>query len=63
MSNPHPAIAQIERYQFQPVEGEPLGKIIGTRYPADVEAALMAMPDKQAFIRQAVAEKLARDGR
>ena len=60
MSNPSPAIAQIERYQFQAIEGEPLGKIIGTRYPKSIEAKLMALPDKQAFIRQAVAAALAK---
>jgi hypothetical protein len=35
-----------------------MGRIINTRYPPPIEAELDKMPDKQAFIREAVATKL-----
>jgi hypothetical protein len=58
--NPNPNRSGLKN--FQPQGDYALGRSINTRYPLDVEAALDAMPDKQAFIRAAVAEKLLREG-
>ena len=35
---------------------------IGSRYPANVAAALKALPNTQDFIRQAILEKMEREG-
>lgn len=35
---------------------------IGSRYPANVAAALRALPNTQDFIREAILEKLEREG-
>ncbi|MEA5464512.1 hypothetical protein [Leptothoe sp. PORK10 BA2] len=61
MANPNPKIDQLQSFQYQRMNEEPLGKVIGTRYPVSVELALSQLPDgidKQGFIRAAVMEKL-----
>lgn len=35
---------------------------IGSRYPANVAAALKALPNTQDFIREAILEKMEREG-
>lgn len=47
-------------------QGKGVGKAnsvsIGSRYPANVAAALKALPNTQDFIRQAILEKMEREG-
>ena len=65
MANPNPKTDQIQSFQYQRMNEEPLGKVIGTRYPVSVEAALSRLPngiDRQGFIRAAVMEKLQNEG-
>jgi hypothetical protein len=60
VANPNPKTEQIKPHQIQPAEVE-LGKVIGTRYPVTVQAELDRLPEKQAFIRQAVEKNLKAD--
>lgn len=49
--------------QFKPKNGEALGKVIGVRYPLAIDSLLQAMKNQKTdFIRQAVIEKLQREG-
>jgi hypothetical protein len=62
MANPNPKTEQIQGFQYIPIGDRPMGKVIGTRYPEDIEAALSKLPDKQAFIRSAVENALRESG-
>jgi hypothetical protein len=53
----HPAsLRNLEIGKIKAIDAEPgeLGKVIGTRYPSDVEAQLATMtpPERSAFIRR-----------
>jgi hypothetical protein len=54
MPNPNPQTDQLKPHQYQPLGDRPMGKVVGTRYPVDVEAVLNSLDDKQGFIRQCV---------
>lgn len=55
MPNPNPKTSHLDATRYRPIGDRPLGKVIGTRYPADVDTVLRGMgDDKQAFIRNAV---------
>lgn len=59
MSNPKPTQTdEFKATQFKPTKGEPLGKIIGTRYPEPIQDRLLAIDNYQEFIRKAVADAL-----
>lgn len=60
MPNPKPKLENLKPFARR--SDRELGKIIGTRFPVKVEAVLRELPDKQAFIRQAVEERLIADG-
>lgn len=60
MPNPKPKLENLKPFARQ--SDRELGKIIGTRYPLEVEAALKKLPKHQDYIRLAVEEKLQRDG-
>ena len=60
MPNPKPKLENLK--PFARSGDRELGKIIGTRYPVDVQTALEAVGNHQQFIREAVEEKLKRDG-
>jgi hypothetical protein len=63
MSNPKPVQTEdFKLKQFKPKNGEALGKVIGVRYPVAIDLLLQGMTDKADFIRQAVIEKLQREG-
>lgn len=59
MPNPNPR--QTETFlnqQYQPIGAEPLGKVIGTRFPKEISDRLGAMSpsERSDFIRAAVAK-------
>lgn len=56
MANPRPQLSNLK--PFEPMGERAMGKVIGTRYPVEVEAVLNAMEDKQGFIRSAVENEL-----
>lgn len=58
--NPKPCTAHLRQKQGE----QALGRVIGTRYPPEVEALLRQMPGerRQEFIRRAVANELRRIG-
>ncbi len=60
MPNPKPKIENLK--PFVRTSDRELGKIIGTRYPLDVQQALEQLKDKQAFIRTAVEKALKDQG-
>lgn len=60
MPNPKPRLENLKPFERQ--GDRELGKIIGTRYPLEVEAALRQIAKHQDFIRLAVEEKLQREG-
>ena len=63
MANKNPVQTPEFKAQQLPKHGDrALGKVVGTRYPADVDAALRQIVDHQGYIRQAVEEKLRADG-
>ena len=65
MGNPNPVQNEaLKAKQFKPLVGEPMGKVVGTRYPISVTEKLEAMDtgDRSQFIRDAVQEKLVREG-
>ncbi|MBW4422300.1 MAG: hypothetical protein KME13_24315 [Myxacorys californica WJT36-NPBG1] len=49
---------QVPKYGDQALSS----KVVGTRYPVDVDAALRQIADHQGYIRKAVEEKLRADG-
>lgn len=53
MANPSPPLDNLR--PFRPMGDRPLGKVVGTRYPVEVEDALKRLgDDRQALIREAV---------
>lgn len=61
MPNPNPKLENLK--PFQRKSERALGKIIGTRYPLEVQAILESLDcARQEFIRSAVEEKLKREG-
>lgn len=60
MPNPKPKIENLKH--FKKVGDRELGKVIGIRFPVEVEAALNQMSDRQAFIRAAVEDALIEKG-
>jgi hypothetical protein len=60
MPNPNPKIENLT--SFKRVGDRDLGKVIGTRYPLDVQDALLELKDYQGFIRQAVEAALREQG-
>jgi hypothetical protein len=64
MANKQPVQTPEFKAQQVPKHGDrALGKVIGTRYPVDVDEALRLIPNHQDYIRQAVEEKLRADGK
>lgn len=65
MANDSPKTEHLTSTQFQPVGEVSMGKVIGTRYPVDVDSALNQMDSKkkQDYIREAVELRLRQDGR
>ena len=61
--NRDPQTKQLEATQFKPVGNRPMGKIIGTRYPVEIQQALEQLENHQAFIREAVEDKLREEGK
>lgn len=61
MANKNPIQTKEFKKQQMPKYGDvALGNPIATRYPADADEALRAMPDRQEFIRKAVLDALAK---
>jgi hypothetical protein len=61
MANPRPNLENLR--PFRPLGDRPLGKLVGTRYPVEVDAALRRLGrDKQALIRAAVETELRERG-
>ena len=60
MPNPHPKIDNLT--SFKRVGDRDLGKVIGTRYPLDVQTALLQLKDSQGFIRATVEAALRAQG-
>lgn len=60
MPNPNSKIENLT--SFKRVGDRDLGKVIGTRYPLDVQAALLQSKDAQGFIRSAVEAALREQG-
>ena len=58
--NPNPKIENLT--SFKRVGDRDLGKVIGTRYPLDVQDALLQLKDAQGFIRSAVEAALREQG-
>jgi hypothetical protein len=49
------------KHQFQTERGEPLTEHLQLRIAASVKQQLQLLPDYKEFVRQAIAEKLARE--
>jgi hypothetical protein len=64
MPNPTPKTDQLKPHQWRSISDRAMGKVIGVRYPSEVEAALKTMPspEMQQFIRDAVEEALRQKG-
>lgn len=64
MANPNPVQTDAFKAQQVPKHGEVAlsRKVIGTRYPVEVEQILAQIPDHQSYIRRAVIEALLQDG-
>ena len=60
MPNPNPNIKNLT--SFKRVGDRDLGKVIGTRYPLDVQDALLQLKDAQGLIRSAVEAALREQG-
>lgn len=65
MANKNPVQTAEFKAQQVPKHGDRAlsKKVIGTRYPVDVDEALRLIADHQDYIRQAVEEKLKADGK
>jgi hypothetical protein len=63
MGNSNPKTDHLKPYRY-PEHDRPLGKVIGVRFPIDVEAvlAVMSSADRSDYVRDAVEEKMKRDG-
>jgi hypothetical protein len=61
--NRNPQIKQLEATRFKPVGDRQLGKIIGTRYPVEIQQVLEQLGNHQQFIREAVEDKLREEGK
>ena len=63
MANPKPVQTEAFINQQRPkVADKALGKVIGVRFPIEVDQVLLELPDKTGYIRSAVIEKLKADG-
>lgn len=60
MPNPRPKLENLK--PFKRKGDRELGKIIGTRYPVEVEQALSKLENHQTFIRDAVEKTLIEQG-
>ena len=61
MANPNPNLSNLK--PFVRSSDRQLGKIIGTRYPVEIQQALEQLENHQAFIREAVENKLREEGK
>ena len=62
MSNSSPTQSpEFLAQQSKSREGDRLAKVIGVRFPVGIDSLLQSLPNKTDFIRQSVAEKLARE--
>lgn len=63
MGNSNPKTEHLKPYRFVRHD-RPLGKVIGVRFPIEVETVLegMSSVDRSDYIRDAVEEKMQRDG-
>lgn len=62
MTNQNPKTEHLKPYQF-PENDRKLGKVIGVRFPIEVEAVLLEMEssDRSTYIREAVEARLIAD--